>query len=168
VQHLWTTSTEVNFCAKAYATVPSAHNDAAALSILGSDSDSASFRFYSYRDPRLTETLDDFDASVEWLLNTKHEDRALEESILNVVSSIDKPGSPAGEARGAYQAELFGRTAEIRREFRSRILNVTLDDLKRVGETYLRDDNCSVGVITSETMANTDEVKALNLEHFSV
>jgi len=192
VQHLWTTSTEVNFCAKAYATVPSAHNDAAALSILGSflrngylhrairetggaygggasqDSDSASFRFYSYRDPRLTETLDDFDASVEWLLNTKHEDRALEESILNVVSSIDKPGSPAGEARGAYQAELFGRTAEIRREFRSRILNVTLDDLKRVGETYLRDDNCSVGVITSETMANTDEVKALNLEHFTV
>ena len=105
---------------------------------------------------------------MEWLLNTKHEDRALEESILNVVSSIDKPGSPAGEARGAYQAELFGRTAEIRREFRSRILNVTLDDLKRVGETYLRDDNCSVGVITSETMANTDEVKALNLEHFSV
>lgn len=192
VRHLWTTSTEVNFCAKAYATVPSAHDDAAALTILGpflrnghlhrairetggaygggatQDSESASFRFYSYRDPRLTETLSDFDASVAWLLDTKHDNRALEESILNVVSSIDKPGSPSGEARGAYQAELFGRTAKIRREYRSRILNVTLDDLKRVGETYLREDNCSVGVITSETTASTAAVKALGLDQFAV
>jgi len=192
VQHLWTTSTEVNFCAKAYATVPSAHEDAAALTILGpflrngylhrairetggaygggatQDSDGAAFKFYSYRDPRLTETLSDFDASVAWLLNTKHDDRALEESILNIVSNIDKPGSPSGEARGAYQAELFGRTAEVRREYRSRILKVTVDDLKRVGETYLRDDNCSVGVITSESTAGTNAVKALELEQFAV
>ena len=192
VRQLWTTSTEVNFCSKAFATVPSAHEDAAALSILGSflrngflhrairetggaygggasqDSDSASFRFYSYRDPRLTETLNDFDASIAWLLDTKHDSRALEESILNVVSSIDKPGSPAGEARGSYQAELFGRTADVRREFRSRILNVSLDDLKRVGETYLRDSNCSIGVITSEAMAQEADVAGLNLKQFSV
>jgi len=192
VRQLWTTSTEVNFCATAYATVPSAHEDAAALAILGpflrngylhrairetggaygggasQDSDSASFRFYSYRDPRLAETLNDFAASITWLLDTKHEERGLEEAILNVVSSIDKPGSPAGEARSAYQAELFGRTAELRREFRSRILNVTLDDLKRVGDTYLRTDDFSVGVVSSEATANTSEVADLNLDQFAV
>lgn len=192
VQQLWTTSTEVNFCAKAFPTVPSAHEDAAALSILGSflrngflhrairetggaygggatqDSDSASFRFYSYRDPRLVDTLSDFDASIQWLLEAKHDERALEEAILNVVSSIDKPGSPAGEARGAYQADLFGRTAEIRRQFRSRILNVTLQDLQRVGETYLQTDNHSVGVITSESNADKQEISALGLQRLSV
>ena len=192
VKQLWTTSTEVNFCAKAYATVPSAHEDAAALAILGpflrngylhrairetggaygggatQDSDSASFRFYSYRDPRLVETLNDFDASIDWLLETKHDYRALEESILNVVSSIDKPGSPAGEARASYQAELFGRSAQRRREFRSRILNVSLEDLQRVGETYLRTDNHSVGVITNETNSDSATIRDMKLEQFSV
>ncbi|MCW8885521.1 MAG: insulinase family protein, partial [Motiliproteus sp.] len=87
VKQLWTTSTQVNFCAKAYPTVPVEHEDAPALSVLGGflrngflhrsireqggaygggagqDSASASFRFFSYRDPRLEETLSDFDAS---------------------------------------------------------------------------------------------------------
>jgi presequence protease len=192
VQQLWTTSTEVDFCSKAFATVPSGHDDAAALTILGpflrngflhrairetggaygggatQDADTATFRFYSYRDPRLTDTLNDFDASIDWLLNTQHEDRALEESILNVVSSIDKPGSPAGEARGAYQASLFGRTPELRREFRSKILNVSMDDLKRAGERYLTTADCSVGVVTSEATAGLDVVKALGYEQHSI
>ena len=81
----------MSFCAKAFATVPVEHPDAAALTILGDflrngflhrairerggaygsgagqDSGEAAFRFFSYRDPRLTETLDDFDASIKWL-----------------------------------------------------------------------------------------------------
>jgi len=133
-RELWTTSTEVNFCARAYPTVPSAHEDSAALTILGpflrngylhrairetggaygggasQDSDAAAFRFFSYRDPRLSETLTDFDRSIDWLVSNKHSDQELEEAVLNVISGIDKPGSPAGEARGAFHAELFGRT----------------------------------------------------------
>lgn len=188
VGELWTTSTEVNFCARAYPTVPSAHEDAAALAVLGPflrngflhrairetggaygggashDADSASFRFFSYRDPRLVETLDDFDASVRWLLEHAHEPRELEEAILSVIGSIDKPGSPAGEARNAWQAELFGRTAERRRAFRKRVLGVTMEDLRRVGETYLDPAKASTAVITSETTADDDAVAALGLE----
>lgn len=184
---LWTTSTDVNFCARAYPTVPSSHSDSAALAVLGPflrngylhrairetggaygggashDSDSASFRFYSYRDPRLTETLDDFDASIEWLQNSAHEPRELEESILSVVSSIDKPGSPAGEARSTFQAELFARTAEKRRAFRESILKVTLDDLQRVGTTYFSKDAASTGVVSSENRSKEDDVAKLEL-----
>lgn len=191
-RQLWTTSTEVNFSAKAYPTVAASHEDSAALAVLGPflrngylhrairetggaygggashDSDTASFRFYSYRDPRLSETLADFDASITWLHEHKHGERELEEAILNVVSGIDKPGSPAGEARSTFQAELFGRTAERRRLFRQRILNVSLEDLKRVGETYFDPKQASTGVVTNEVNAATQEVKSLGLDKFAL
>lgn len=191
-KQLWTTSTEVNFNARAYPTVPAAHKDSAALAVLGPylrngflhrairetggaygggashDSDTASFRFFSYRDPRLTETLSDFDESIEWLLSHKHDDHALEESILNVISGIDKPGSPAGEARSTFQAELFDRTAQRRRLFRQRILEVTLDDLKRVAQTYFDPTKASTGVVTNEGASQSEAVIELGLEKYSL
>jgi hypothetical protein len=173
VQELWTTSTSVNFCAKAFPTVPVEHPDAAALSVLGGflrngflhraireqggaygggashDAESACFRFYSYRDPRLTETLADFDHSVEWLLSERHEWRQVEEAILGVISGLDKPSSPAGEAKDAFHNALYGRTPEQRQAYRQRILNVRLEDLQRVGKTYLRPEAASTAVISS-------------------
>ena len=35
------------------------------------DAAGRSFRFYSYRDPRLAETLADFDQGIEWMLSEK-------------------------------------------------------------------------------------------------
>ncbi len=170
IMQAWSTSSQVNFCARAYPTVPVGHEDAAALMVLGGflrnnflhraireqggaygggasyDSDSGAFRFYSYRDPRLAETLTDFDASITWLLENKHEWRLLEEAILGVISSIDKPGSPAGEAKKSFHAALHGRTPEQRRRLRARILEVSEADLKRVAERYLT-GNASTAVI---------------------
>jgi len=169
----WTTSTQVNFCAKAYAAVPMEHEDGAALMVLGGflrnnylhraireqggaygggagyDPDSAAFRFYSYRDPRLAETLADFDGSVRWLLDNDHEWRLVEEAILGVIASIDKPGSPAGEVKKTFHAALHGRTPEQRRRFRARVLGVTQDDLKRVAATYLKPETASTAVISN-------------------
>ena len=177
VKQAWTTSTQVNFCAKAFPTVTVEHEDAAALTVLGDflrngylhrairerggaygsgagqDSGDAAFRFFSYRDPRLSETLDDFDASVSWLLETEHDPQKLEEAILGVVRSIDKPGSPAGEAKQAFHSQLFGRTAEQRQAFRKRILNVTLQDLCRVATTYLADKTASIAIVTNQSGA---------------
>ena len=189
---LWTTSTEVNFCARVYPTVTAAHSDAAALAVLGpflrngylhrairetggaygggaaQDSDTASFRFYSYRDPRLCETLDDFNAAINWLSANAHEPQSLEEAVLNVISGIDKPGSPAGEARSTYQSDLFGRTAEHRQAFRQRILQVSLDDLQRVGAEYLVAANASTAVVTSKVAASESAVTALELEPYAL
>ncbi|MCB1778197.1 MAG: insulinase family protein, partial [Candidatus Competibacteraceae bacterium] len=149
-------NTQVNFCAKAYPTVPPSHPDAPALQVLGDflrngylhraireqggaygggagyHPDSGAFRFYSYRDPRLTETLMDFDRALDWLHTHPHSAQSLEEAILGIVAAIDKPGSPAGEAISAFFGILFDRTPEQRRAYRQRVLAVTLDDLKRV------------------------------------
>jgi Zn-dependent M16 (insulinase) family peptidase len=173
VRQLWTTSTEVNFCAKVYPTVPIEHPDAAALEVLGGflrngflhravreqggaygggaghDPDIAAFRFYSYRDPRLEETLLDFDRAIDWLLTARHEPRQLEEAILGVIGAIDKPGSPAGEAKAAFHNNLYGRTPAQRQRYRMRVTQVTLGDLRRVGETYLKPPQASQAVITS-------------------
>ncbi len=187
-KQLWVANTQVNFCAKAYPTVPVDHVDAPALAVLGGflrngflhraireqggaygggagqDSDIAAFRFFSYRDPRLEETLSDFDLSIEWLLSEKHEWRQAEEAILGVISSIDKPGSPAGEAKQAFHSALFGRTPEQRRRFRARVLKVTLEELIEVGRRYLVPEKASVAVITNQ--ATLDSTGDLGLELF--
>jgi len=185
-KQMWVANTQVNFCAKAYATVTMEHADAAALSVLGGfmrngylhtaireqggaygggathDTNIAAFKFYSYRDPRLSETLDDFDKAIDWVLDNEHEYRQLEEAILGVVGGMDKPGSPAGEAKSAFHNSLHGRTREKLQLFRQRVLEVTIDDLKRVTDTYLKQGEASIAVITSS--ATYEEVGDLGLE----
>lgn len=185
-KQMWIANTQVNFCAKAYPTVTMEHADAAALSVLGGflrngylhtsireqggaygggaaqDTNIAAFKFYSYRDPRLAETLVDFDKSIDWMLDHKHEDLQLEEAILGVIGGMDKPGSPAGEAKSAYHNGLHGRTREKLQQFRKQVLDVSLDDLKRVTETYLKNGEASVAVITSA--ATHEEIGDMGLD----
>ncbi|TGN42003.1 peptidase M16 [Marinobacter confluentis] len=186
VQQAWLTSTQVNFCARAFPTVAIDHPDAAALTVLGGflrngylhrairekggaygggasqDSVNGSFRFFSYRDPRLSETLDDFDRSLKWLEEESHNAQDLEESILGVIGQLDRPRSPAGAARHAFHNHLFGRTPEQRSRFRERVLAVTIDDMKRVAGTWLTPDRASTAVITSHE--NRERVEKLGLE----
>ncbi|ENU23454.1 hypothetical protein F993_01607 [Acinetobacter proteolyticus] len=157
----WLIQANVQFCASAYQAVDVAHPDAAPLMVLAAylrngflhsairekggaygggasyDGNACSFRFYSYRDPRLAETFNDFEASVQWLLNTEQQPHQLEEAILGLVASMDKPGSPAGEAITACYALLHARTPKFRKLLRERLLNVNLDDLQRVAKQYL-------------------------------
>ena len=185
INEAWLTNSAVNFCAKAYPSVSMAHEDAAALVILGAflrngilhksireqggaygggasqDSNNACFRFYSYRDPRMSETLDDFDASVAWLLENKHTTQKLEEAILGTVSSLDRSESPAGRAKRCFHAELNGRKLESRKLFRERVLATTMSDLKRVAEKYLREENASVAIVTDKS--NKAQVQKLGL-----
>ena len=186
VKEMWIANTQVNFCARAYPTVTMEHADAAALSVLGGflrngflhtsireqggaygggathDSNIGAFKFFSYRDPRLSETLDDFDRSIDWMLTHDHDAQQLEEAILGAIGSMDKPGSPAGEARSAYHNALHGRSKEKLQAYRQRILAVTLEDLKRVTDKYLKQGVASTAVITSA--ATLEQVGDLGLD----
>ncbi|GAB3374315.1 insulinase family protein [Spongiibacter taiwanensis] len=176
-QEFWIANSQVNFCAKAYPTVSSDHPDAPVLTVLATylrngylhrcireqggaygggasqDSNIAAFRFYSYRDPRLKETLGDFDDAITWLLDNPISEEGLEQAILGIIGSIDKPGSPAGEAKQDFQNQLFGRTLAQRRQFRQRVLNTRAEDLQRVCKTYLSDGNASTAVVSNESKA---------------
>lgn len=186
-QHIaWLCNSQVNFCAKAYPTVMVDHPDAAALTVLGGflrngylhsavrekggaygggatqDSATAAFKFYSYRDPRIQGTLDDFDASLAWLEENNHTPEQLEEAILGVIASLDKPSSPAGTAKQCYFNLLFGRDQAQRQRFRERVLSLSIDDLKRVAKSYLTEDKASVAVISHS--GEEQALNALNLE----
>ncbi len=167
----WLIQANVQFCASAYAAVEVSHPDSAPLMILAAylrngflhsairekggaygggasyDGNACSFRFYSYRDPRLAETFKDFEASVQWLLNAEQQPHQLEEAILGLIASMDKPGSPAGEAITACYALLHKRTPAFRQMLRERLLNVTLDDLKRVAVKYLLEQKPTKSVV---------------------
>ena len=62
---------------------------------------------------------------------------------------MDRPSSPAGEAKQHFHNRLFGRSHAMREQFRQRILAVTLDDLRRVAENYLQPEGASTAVITN-------------------
>ena len=189
IKQAWLTNAQVNFCAKAFPTVPMTHEDSAPLVVLGSflrngylhrvireqggayggganqHNDSAAFRFFSYRDPRMGETLNDFDNAIDWLLNTEHSWQPVEEAILGTIAGMDRPESPAGEAKRAFQSELHGRTRELKQAFREGVLATRAEDLKRVAETYLLNrDKASTAVITDR--GNKSMAEELGLKSY--
>ncbi|MCH7385898.1 insulinase family protein [Acinetobacter modestus] len=179
----WLIQTNVQFCCSAYQAVDVAHADAAPLMVLAAylrngflhsairekggaygggasyDGNACSFRFYSYRDPRLVETFNDFEASVQWLFNVEQQPYQLEEAILGLVAGMDKPGSPAGEAITACYALLHARTPKFRRVLRERLLSVNLEDLQRVAKQYLLEQKPVKAVVAP--FAKRDDLQAL-------
>jgi len=162
---------QVNFCAWAIPTVTLTHSDAAPLAVLGGilrnaflhtaireqggaygagatqDSALGCFKFFSYRDPRVEGTFADFEQSIDWLMNKPSGDELIEQSILGIIGSMDRPGSPAGEAKQAFHLDKTGRTKLIRQAFRERLLRVDWADIQRVTEQYLRGQSGSRAVV---------------------
>ncbi|WP_396586556.1 insulinase family protein [Bermanella sp. R86510] len=179
VKEAWVVPSQTNFCSKVYPTVLADHKDSPALSVLGTvlrngylhtaireqggaygggasqDNSLGCFKFYSYRDPRFKDTFEDFDKSIKWFLEQTESEQVLEEAVLGVISSIDKPGSPSGEAKQAFHGELNGRSAKWRNAYRQRVLDVTYADLKRVASTYFVDDKASYGALIASSQKDT-------------
>jgi Zn-dependent M16 (insulinase) family peptidase len=156
----WITGSQVCFCAEAFPTVDFRHEDAPALTVLGTvlrngylhsairekggaygagasqDSNNKVFKFFSYRDPKCTETFNEFKKSREWSIKNITEEQ-LEEGVLGVISSIDKPLSPFGEAISDFMSSLDHKTQDERLSFRSKVKECTLADLAMVSEKYL-------------------------------
>ena len=171
-ENAWIISSAVNFCARVFPAAPLNSPDAPALTVLGRylqdgflhqhireqggaygggasyDSETATFRFYSYRDPRLSDTFHDFNRSIDWFL-TDTNSRRLDESILGAIRTIDIPSSPAGAAEKSFNSDLFGHSDDIKRKFREGVLDVTKDSLLAVCEKYLLSRDSSLGVLAS-------------------
>jgi hypothetical protein len=182
----WITGSQVCYCAEAFQGVSREDPDAAALSVLAvvlrngflhtairekggaygagatNDTSTNTFKLFSYRDPKCTETFSAFRDAIEWS-KTSITEQHLEEAILGVVSSIDKPLSPVGEAKNDFNLNLEGILISKRLEMRQGIINCSIKDLIRVSEQYLT-KNSRKSILAGEAYKEEAIKLGLNLK----
>lgn len=163
INEAWLTDLGVGYCAVAIPTIDPQHEDMPLLVLLGKflwdgylhsairerggaygsganyDARSHCFRFFSYRDPRIEGTFEDFRSSIDWFLNTDHEIERLDEAKMGIIASLDTPKMPAQDALSDAIRHLKGYSDEQRNYERQKVLDATIDDLKRITKAYLSD-----------------------------
>ncbi|MEK9650332.1 MAG: insulinase family protein [Gammaproteobacteria bacterium] len=92
------------------------------------DSSSESFKFYSYRDPSCSKTIDTFLQAKNWL-NKYAKKRHLDEAVLNIVSSIDKPLTPLAAAKTDFLQRYSGTSLREKNKYRKKIIEAKLVDV---------------------------------------
>ena len=167
----WILEGPVNYCAKVYPAVASDHPDAGSLAVLaaflGGDllqravrerggaygagarycGRTCTVRMFSYRDPRLAQTLRDFDEAIEALRRHPPEGRRLEEAILRTVREVDKPKAFQVGAMDRFLDELQGRGLEGERSLRASVLGAEPGRLRDVAQRYLSPEQGRAGVL---------------------
>ncbi|XP_062129466.1 presequence protease, mitochondrial isoform X2 [Drosophila sulfurigaster albostrigata] len=152
----------VNYCSKTFFAVPYLHEDHPVLRVLaklvsakyllpvvreqngaygagakiGSD---GIFSFFSYRDPHSIKTLRAFNNTYEWLQteNEKLDQQTLFESKLGVLQQLDSPTAPGNIGIDNF---LYGVSHEMFVKYRSRVLSVTVDELRSVIDKYFKEE----------------------------
>lgn len=149
----------VNYCSKSILTVPYTGKNYAPLQVLsriltskyllpvvreqngaygaGAKLDmNGTFCFYSYRDPRSSETLEVFDNAVNWLRDNWKtiDEQTIFEAKLSVLQGIDKPISAGHKGMAEFN---YGITTELFSRHRNRIINTKKEKLQKIFEKSL-------------------------------
>lgn len=179
IKTVYSTATEINFCGMAIKVIDKSHVDSYLLSLIALslrngflhnaireaggaygggasyDSNAGIFRFFSYRDPRDLDTIVDFKQSIKWLLQSgEFNQEILDEAILNLISSIDKPLLPVVNVTSSFGAFLNGVTDEYLAQQRLKILSANVALCVEAAYKYLNDKPTSIGIITNEKQAS--------------
>ncbi|MDM8515057.1 insulinase family protein [Desulfobacterales bacterium HSG16] len=180
----WSTSTAVSFVASCFETVRMEHEHAPALYVISKllkslyihgeirekggayggfslyNAEDGLFTFGSYRDPHIVSTLDVYDGADNFLLSAPFSDEDVKESILQACSEIDKPDSPGAAARKSFFRNLISLNDDIRKQFKSRILDMNRKKIMEAAEKYFSDSKKkrSVAVVSnSEKLEKANE-----------
>lgn len=95
------------------------------------------FGMSSYRDPRLAGTYADFARAATAAVDAPIEPEHLDEAIISVMQTLDKPGAPRERASSALNRSLCGIDLATRSALRASVLGATAEDLRRVSRAYL-------------------------------
>ncbi|MFT2719152.1 insulinase family protein [Deinococcus sp. A31D244] len=180
-----TTDSPVAFNAVAFQTVPYTHPDSPALLVLSRllrsnyllkeirekggayggaasfDTREGVFAMSSYRDPNIARTYRVF-RDARAFLDTPLGQRELTEAILGASKVLDPLTSPDTAGRMRFYSDQAGYTPEVQDAFKARLLAVTLDDLRRVMDTWLTPERAAYAVVTGRD-PNDDTLKELGL-----
>ncbi|GAA0515727.1 insulinase family protein [Deinococcus depolymerans] len=180
-----TTDSPVAFNAVAFQTVPYTHPDSPALLVLSRllrsnyllkeirekggayggaasfDTREGVFAMSSYRDPNVARTYRVF-RDARAFLDTPLGQRELTEAILGASKVLDPLTSPDTAGRMRFYSDQAGYTPDVQEAYKTRLLAVTLDDLRRVMDTWLTPDRAAYAVVTGRD-PNDDTLKELGL-----
>ena len=109
----------------------------------------------SYRDPNIKRTLETYNKTLEWLDEYNLSQNDVDLAILQLISDIDSPLSPAGEAFYHFNNELRGLSTSDWQKFRDGLLSCTAEDIKLIAKKYLTKDH-SISIVTSSDMLAKD------------
>ncbi len=117
------------------------------------------FSFLSYRDPHIARTLKVWEEAVPAVFDSEITADDLKEAILASCAAVDPLQSPDTKGRSRFFDDLSGYTLERKASFKQGLLKVTVDDLRRVTEKYLREGEYALATITNPVKieeANTE------------
>ena len=116
--------------------------------------------FYSYRDPRIDETLARFRGTAEWLANFSPDQREFEGYVVSTVSNIDNPQKARAIIIAQNNAYLQGRDADFRLKTRDEVLQCTAAHMRTFANTLeaaaSQDCYCTIGNRGIIEKASTD------------
>ena len=112
---------------------------------------------FSYRDPRFIETLEDFENSLTWVSLGSFDEDMILESKLSVLSDIDKPSSPAGEAFKDYRLNSENKLQKERHTYRNNIFNVSKEDIVAAAEVLKNKPKSTISIINQNLEKTAQE-----------
>ncbi len=89
--------------------------------------------FYSYRDPRVNETLERFKQSARWLSTCETPERELTGYLISTVAGVDTPLKARDFIRRQDGEYFAGIAPSFRQQIRTEVINTTENDLHVIG-----------------------------------
>ncbi len=101
----------------------------------GFDMNSGVFTYISYRDPNLLASLDNYDATGDFLRSLKLSGEELTKSIIGTIGDLDSYQLPDAKGWTSMTRSLVGMTDTRRQQIRDEVLGTTTRDFNSFGET---------------------------------
>lgn len=90
--------------------------------------------FYTYRDPKLKESLDVFAKTVDYLQEFNCSERDLTKYVIGTISGMDQPLYPKAKGRRNLLAYFAGLTQEMVLKERQEVMSVTVESIRALSE----------------------------------
>lgn len=175
LQRLLTGPTAVQFCLQAWAGPGRAEQDSVLLELLaqgldhgilhaaireqggaygaGARMSSQAFLFYSYRDPRLSETFADFERAQHWACSNLLSEQALREAKLAVLQSWQPPSTPGLKAQKALSVAMTDMEEPLRQQLRTWLLDATAEQIQGAAQRWIQGPAAARVAFTNDAKA---------------
>jgi len=123
------------------------------------DSHSGMFRYLSYRDPNLLETIKNYDGTGDFLRSLEVDDATLSNAIIGCIGDIDSYQLPDAKGYTSMLRHLLKVSDEERQMRRDQILGTTAKDFKEFAEVLesVKTGGKIVAVASADAVAKANE-----------